>query len=170
MDTRDQLLKAAAGVVEAHGSRALTLDAVAREAGVSKGGLLYHFPTKKALIAGMVAEAVEAFDRAVAGEEADGGDWLGAYVEATLADLSASDPLSGVLTAVAEDPELLAPFRAALARWYGRAEHDYGLDAIPLLLALDGLWLHARLGTLPTLDLASVGESLRQQARRACRR
>jgi AcrR family transcriptional regulator len=32
------------------GERAATLDAVAKRAGVSKGGLLYHFPNKEALI------------------------------------------------------------------------------------------------------------------------
>ena len=62
MDTKSNLLQAARTVVAAQGSRALTLEAVALEAGVSKGGLLYHFPSKKALIAGMVGQAVEAFD------------------------------------------------------------------------------------------------------------
>jgi AcrR family transcriptional regulator len=48
-DTRRRLLDAAAAVVRRDGARALTLDAVAAEAGVSKGGLLYHFATKEAL-------------------------------------------------------------------------------------------------------------------------
>ena len=170
MDTRHHLLQAASDVVAAQGSRALTLEAVARQAGVSKGGLLYHFPNKNALIAGMVAAAVEAFEHAVAAGEESGDDWLAAYVDATLADLTTHDPLSGVFTAIAEEPELLAPFRAALDRWYHRAAHDYGPDAVPLLLALDGLWLHARLGTLPNLDLDAVGERLRHHARAARRR
>ena len=42
-DTRKRLLDAAAAVVRRDGAGALTLDAVAAEAGVSKGGLLYHF-------------------------------------------------------------------------------------------------------------------------------
>ena len=42
-DTRRRLLDAATAVVRRDGARALTLDAVAAEAGVSKGGLLYHF-------------------------------------------------------------------------------------------------------------------------------
>jgi AcrR family transcriptional regulator len=36
------------------GERAATLDATARRAGVSKGGLLYHFASKEALIAGII--------------------------------------------------------------------------------------------------------------------
>ena len=40
---RARLLDAAVAVVRRDGAQALTLDAVAAEAGVSKGGLLYHF-------------------------------------------------------------------------------------------------------------------------------
>lgn len=36
------------------GERAATLDAVAKRAGVSKGGLLYHFPSKEALITALL--------------------------------------------------------------------------------------------------------------------
>ena len=36
------------------GERAATLDAVAREAGVSKGGLIYHFPSRDAMVEGLL--------------------------------------------------------------------------------------------------------------------
>ncbi len=39
------------------GASAVTLESVAAEAGLSKGGLLYHFPTKEALYAGLLEEA-----------------------------------------------------------------------------------------------------------------
>jgi len=51
-DTRDRLLDAFEGLLIAHGPRAATLDAVAAAAQVSKGGLLYHFPSKAALVQG----------------------------------------------------------------------------------------------------------------------
>jgi AcrR family transcriptional regulator len=50
--TRDRLLDAFEGLLIAHGPRAATLDAVAAAAEVSKGGLLYHFPSKAALVQG----------------------------------------------------------------------------------------------------------------------
>ena len=50
--TRDRLLDAFEGLLIAHGPRAATLDAVATAAEVSKGGLLYHFPSKAALAQG----------------------------------------------------------------------------------------------------------------------
>ena len=37
-----------------HGERETTLDAVARAAGVSKGGLIYHFGSREALIEGLL--------------------------------------------------------------------------------------------------------------------
>src|SRR5687767_12534291 len=51
---RDKLLCAAEKVIARDGVKNLTLEGVAREAGVSKGGLLYHFPSKKELIIAIV--------------------------------------------------------------------------------------------------------------------
>ncbi|MFD0884645.1 TetR/AcrR family transcriptional regulator, partial [Streptosporangium algeriense] len=67
--SKDRLLDAAAEVLLTEGAGSLTLEAVARRAGVSKGGLFYHFPTKQALVAGMVERLVGAFDAALAGAE-----------------------------------------------------------------------------------------------------
>lgn len=47
---RDAVLDAFEGLLIDIGERAATLDAVATRAGVSEGGLLYHFPNKEALI------------------------------------------------------------------------------------------------------------------------
>jgi AcrR family transcriptional regulator len=51
--TRDRLLEAAIQVAGRDGILALTLDNVAREAGVSKGGVTHHFAGKDALIEAM---------------------------------------------------------------------------------------------------------------------
>ncbi|SMX44900.1 TetR/AcrR family transcriptional regulator [Actibacterium lipolyticum] len=51
---RPRILEAAEVIANRDGARHLTLDAAAKEAGVSKGGVLYHFPTKEALLAGMM--------------------------------------------------------------------------------------------------------------------
>jgi AcrR family transcriptional regulator len=52
--TRDRILEAGYALAGQSGVAAVTLDAVANRAGVSKGGLLYHFPSKEALVSGMV--------------------------------------------------------------------------------------------------------------------
>ncbi|WP_192796701.1 TetR/AcrR family transcriptional regulator [Serinicoccus kebangsaanensis] len=58
--TRSRLLDAFEDLVIEHGERAGTLAATADEAGVSKGGLLYHFGSKDALVQGL-AERLEVF-------------------------------------------------------------------------------------------------------------
>ncbi|MDX9862333.1 MAG: TetR/AcrR family transcriptional regulator [Rhodospirillales bacterium] len=59
---RQELLDAAAAVVAESGAGHLTLDAVAEKAGVSKGGLLYHFPNKESLLVGLMTRHFEDCD------------------------------------------------------------------------------------------------------------
>ena len=47
--------------MQCKGVAKLTLEAVAKE-GVSKGGLLYHFSNKEALIEGMIVRGVEDYE------------------------------------------------------------------------------------------------------------
>ena len=51
---RDKVLDAFQRMLIEHGERETTLDAVARTAGVSKGGLIYHFNSREALIEGLL--------------------------------------------------------------------------------------------------------------------
>lgn len=51
---RDRVLDAYESLLIDHGAAAVTLDAVAAAAGVSKGGLLYHFGSKDALVTGLL--------------------------------------------------------------------------------------------------------------------
>ncbi len=62
--TRRALLNAAEKAVKQLGS-AFSLDAVARTAGVSKGGLLHHFCSHDALLTALVESWMD-FDEAVA--------------------------------------------------------------------------------------------------------
>ncbi|MGO4536062.1 TetR/AcrR family transcriptional regulator [Leifsonia sp. 2MCAF36] len=71
---RDRVLDAFEELLAEQSERAATLDAVAARAGVSKGGLLYHFASKDALVhgvldrfSGLVADDVERMRAASAG-------------------------------------------------------------------------------------------------------
>ncbi len=55
---RDRILIAYEDLLIESGERGATLDAVAGRAGVSKGGLLYHFGSKDALTAGLIERLV----------------------------------------------------------------------------------------------------------------
>lgn len=144
--SRERVLRAAADVVARDGVRALTLDAVAAEAKVSKGGLLYHFNTKQALISALVDELVARFEATRARYASSGGPGANtkAYLLATFDQESREiDRASaGVLAALADDPTLLEPLRSATRRWQALLEKDDidPVDATIVRLAVDGLW------------------------------
>ncbi len=146
---RESLLRATAAVVAERGYSALTLDAVGAAAGVSKGGLLYHFPTKEALVAALLEELVAGFDTGqAAAHDADRsapGAWTRAYVTASAAppeDESTHVAAVALLAAVGHDPGLLGPLRDRYRHWVERLDGDGlpGVDAHVVRLAADGLW------------------------------
>ena len=165
--TRDRLLDAAAAVLLREGAHALTLEAVAAQAGVSKGGLLYHFKSKAQLLDALV----ERWDATVEAEieaRSDGrrGAWVRAYLETSnhLTDEERRTEI-GLLAALAAEPERLAPVRERYARWQARVEDDGvdPVDATIVRLAADGLWIADLLGfAAPDADLrAAVVDRLR---------
>ena len=158
-DTRRRLLLAAERLAGREGVARLTLEAVAAEAGVSKGGLLYHFSGKEELIGAMVMRWVEDFERDVesrlAREGSRAGRWVRAYVGATFEPEAGSGPAAGepvsVLAAAATNRELLGELRRCYRKWQERMEDD-GLDpalATLLRLAADGLWFSELFGLAP---------------------
>jgi AcrR family transcriptional regulator len=81
--SREEILEAAREVLFRNGVTAMTLDAVAKEAGMSKTGLYYYYPSKDALIFELVFGVLERQAHAVhdAVEEAkDGGEALRAVI------------------------------------------------------------------------------------------
>jgi AcrR family transcriptional regulator len=143
-DTRAALLQAANRVILRDGSGKLTLDAVAREANVSKGGLLYHFKNKEALIFGLLEAHLAQFERALEdGHDGTPGAWTRAFVRASVAESpEVSEMNAALLAAVGENPGLLEPFRESARAWQTSAESD-GIDPVTatlIRLATDGLY------------------------------
>ena len=52
--TKDKICEAAIRIASRDGLLAMTLENVAREAGITKGGVMYHFPSKDELIRGVL--------------------------------------------------------------------------------------------------------------------
>ena len=142
--TKDRLLDAAGAVVMREGAQALTLDAVAEEAEVSKGGLLYHFKSKRDLVEGMVERWLAEFGREMEGEDAD---FVRGYIKASA---PAGNEL-GMLAALVADPSLLVAVRKQYGIWQDRVEREGRdpVDATVARLAADGLWLAELLGMGP---------------------
>jgi len=168
------MLEAACEVVSRLGVGAMTLEAVAAQAGVSKGGLLYHFPNKNALILGMIKRMEQQFEADIAAEiereEAAGsapvaGRWLRAYVRVSLQEADEIDAMHAALMApIYEDPELLHSMQVAEARWQQQAEND-GV-AVPIAtvvwLAADGYWLSKVFGFKAAYSVPEKLQEIRQ--------
>jgi AcrR family transcriptional regulator len=151
-DARNKVLDAAEAIVAARGVPALTLEAAAREAGVSKGGLLYHFASKEALLRGMVArmaaELHAMFDVLFAAQPSGPGRACRAFLawgfhsppEAQDRDLRVA---AALLAAHNHDPALLDPLRVFHARLRALAE----VDGVPagvakaIIAACDGIFM-----------------------------
>lgn len=149
---RDELLDAAERVLATSGSSAMTLDAVAAEAAVSKGGLLYHFPTKHALVAALVDRLVTDTDEDyVKWDDGQPGGFTRSYISSTMAILKGERGQSAlrrwsVILAAGTEPGMSHTMSEAFARW---TRQDPKSDRLPLnaqiaKLASDGLWMNAQ--------------------------
>ncbi len=151
--TKLRILEAAERVVLRDGVGHLTLEAAAVEASLSKGGVLYHYRTRDALVAAMVTRIIEEFEDDIAAwlPEPDSpeahrpGAYARAYIRATLEPAAPGQERLGaaLLAAAAAEPALLVPLQEAADGWQARLVDD-GLDpalATVIRLACDGLWL-----------------------------
>lgn len=156
--SKEKILEAAERVVAKRGPANLTLDAVAMEAGLSKGGLLYNFPSKQSLIEGMIGVFIKRH-RAYLAELRDAD---GRHPNAAVRTLLAAKrdmPLDrgaklAVLAGVAENPNLLAPLRTELTETLRELERESPDARMATLvwLASDGLMFWDLLGISPLDD------------------
>lgn len=152
---REAMLDAAESVVVSGGAARLTLDAVARAAGVSKGGVMYHFPSKEALLQALISRAIErsheARDTQRGKLPAQAGQELLAYVRASVGDPLDNDRVSRALFAVvASNPHLMAPVRDFYRERLPKIAADVPFERAALVyLATEGLWLMELLGASP---------------------
>jgi AcrR family transcriptional regulator len=114
--SREIILDAAEAVVLESGARHLTLDAVAARAGVSKGGLLYHFPAKEALLKAMVKRFSDQQYETLKQKTKELKEGRRREIKAFILSGTDRDPRryqisSALLAAVAHDPKLLHPIR-----------------------------------------------------------
>lgn len=144
---RDRILEAAERVITDVGPARLTLDLVAQAAGVSKGGLLYHFPSKEALLLALAERYVQSMQQCIQvakGSQQDGD--AARDIKACIVGMLGSDVRSkamgaALLAAAANDLGLLEVIREHIARHTGEilgSSANFARAAI-VTLAVDGL-------------------------------
>lgn len=147
--SRDAILDAAEGLIRELGVNRMTLDAVAARAGLSKGGLLYNFPTKEALLKGMIGRFAASLN------VASGGSVASRIAELRLAKLdSVADEQKashGMLAAVAENPTLLDLIRDAHKKLWDeiKASEKDPDNSLLVWLAIEGLMFFEMFETSP---------------------
>jgi AcrR family transcriptional regulator len=143
---RRDLLQNAISLAAQQGVSALSLQQVAAAAGVTKGGLLHHFPSKQALIHAvfdlLVSQFRESLEDVMARDPEPHGRFTRAYLELSIVDETAHDEASALWRSVVTDPHLSARWGAWLAEQlaqYGDAESGPALEAVRF--AADGIWM-----------------------------
>jgi AcrR family transcriptional regulator len=138
---KEQILEAALQVVEENGANHLTIDAVAACANFSKGGVLYHFPSKKALLSGMLDHLIQANEKRM--NALDNSDNLLSAFLHKENQMSAAERRASLalLAAAAEDPELLTPAKDYMKRVIDEISQSSQkpMEALTLLLAREGI-------------------------------
>jgi AcrR family transcriptional regulator len=145
----DAIVDAAKDIVVEEGAAHMTLDAVAARAGVSKGGLLHHFPTKEALLEAMIKQLIGAREesRKKACDELPDSPTreLKAYImSGLLRDRKVDCVGAPILAVLAYNPKLAEPLREIVKERYTEFVSG-GIKferAIIPALAADGLLFH----------------------------
>lgn len=159
--TRHKILETAVAIVDTNGAAHLTIDAVAALAGLSKGGVLYHFPSKRALLEAMLALLMDTSTQRLQKlrEEPSARDQLtiGPMIKAEQEQQPKQRAMAlAILAAAAEDPSLLNPARTYIADRFREAGSDTtdAQLAHMLLLAAEGIRFLDMLNLLPE-DIAN---------------
>lgn len=168
ISAKQRLIDVASEIVSTRGVQELTLEGAAAAAGVTKGGLIYHFKTKDDLLAAVVQSLIEHWEQRsrVKATQASNtsGDMLRAMIDDTF-DMEPAEKqlISNLLAAASSYPHLLGPVRDL----YGRLYTDFAKSkphpgtALVIAAALDGVSM------LELLDFHRFTEPQRKALRQA---
>lgn len=145
---RKQLMDAAAEAAVERGLGSLTLDLVAQKAGVSKGGLIHHYPSRRALIEGLfraiMDDSQNKLEQAMRADPDARGRFTRAYITVFLShNTPYENRLHGAFAlAMSTDPALadlwFGWLRAQLEK---HGEDTASVTARMIHYAVDGIWL-----------------------------
>ncbi len=143
--TRQQLLDLAEEIVRTEGAKALTIDALARAGGISKGGVQYSFASKDDLVRALIERWTSQFDAMLDTDETSSTtDLIRSYIRAMRASQPAMNAkMAGLMSTYLQDPDNMRETR----QWYlgiferiGAASADAQAARVAFL-AVEGLFL-----------------------------
>ncbi|MPY51956.1 TetR/AcrR family transcriptional regulator [Streptomyces acidicola] len=168
--SRNLILDAAIRVTERDGITGLTLESAAEEAGVTKGGLMYHFRTRDDLLLAIQKHLTAAWEEQLDAElgkplaEASARETVEAYARVGTRGTAASKADLAFMLESVTQPELSRVWEQMMRRWSPplRSAEPAEIDLLLARLATDGLWLfEATSGyQLPAPIKKALGERL----------
>ena len=174
---RERILDAAESVVRQEGALHMTLDAVAAKAGLSKGGLIYHFASQNELLTAMIhrfTERVSARKTDIyASPREDAARDIVAHILLWSKMCKTNRQVASALMAAAmRAPALLKPAQSTYrkAMKIALASKANPLRMAILAMAADGIWIMELMGIQPFEpgELASIKSELVLLAREWC--
>jgi AcrR family transcriptional regulator len=179
--TRDKICESAIQIASRDGLLAMTLENVAREAGITKGGVMYHFPSKDDLIRGVIEYFSQQCETMVMRRVVDDPEprmrWARCMLDCLFPETAAVPSQANsqtevlarffvaTLTGAVTCPGAMQPLRDLAAKMRSRCLSDPrdGMEQLLVWLAIDGLLLWQFMGLIGPDDalIGQVGETLR---------
>jgi len=168
---RTRILDAAVRIINREGVRAVTFESVAAESGLTRGGLLYHFPSREALLRGIDQRLLEGWEASMQQVlDQDISQAAPRERHAAFLKVSAQSATRAELVFMLEsvEPERdHAPWTEAMQRWApapptAGCSDPAAWDSFIARLAADGLWIYEAMyhGTLDEEVRAGVVKRL----------
>ena len=158
INLRDKILQAACKLIEEQGMTHFTLENIAQRANVSKGGLLYHFPSKELLVQAMLELFLKELksslrkDFLLSSQENDRTiqsiNWLKNYINVCFNQkIHLNQYKYAILAALTMDPKFLLPVRKFINESQEEIlSLDFSTLATIIRLTCEGLWLSELFG------------------------
>jgi len=143
--TRDGLLDVAEELVREQGGSALTIGALAKAAGISKGGVQYSFANRDDLVSSLIDRWTSRFDAMLDETSANNPvNFIRSYIKAMRTAQQAMDAkIAGLMVSYLENPENLRETRNWYRGMFNRldGESPDAQAARVAFLAVEGLFL-----------------------------
>ncbi|MCX7591718.1 MAG: TetR/AcrR family transcriptional regulator [Kiritimatiellae bacterium] len=176
---RDKILDAAEQIVLEQGASHMTMDAVATRAGVSKGGLIYHFPSQQHLMRALLErfiQRVEKWRQAVLDKlpNVPLRNLKGYLLSWLTLGAAARRSASALLASATREPDMIELVRRRRRRVWSEFLADVANREMAMILALavEGMWMSELLGIslLSEAERKRLGRNLLKLADEMCQK
>ena len=135
------------------GLQKFSLNEVAKKAGVSKGGLLHHYPSKEELIKAIVRENFDTYLDSILSQIKSTKPYPGRtpsiYLQSTEEAISENEEqlLSAILVASVYDKNLMKPFQEFYSQIDACIQEDGGntMKSKMIIISIDAIWINQML-------------------------